>query len=107
MTWRATLLLGALALSGAAPAVAAERYVLIVSGANGDASYADQYGRWRQSLVTALREQLKIDDRHIETLFDGGDADHAAAIEVRWPSGRRQTLAGPVAGGGTIDIVEP
>ena len=39
--------------------------------------------------------------------FGLGDADHAAAIEVRWPSGRRQTVAGPVASGRTIDIVEP
>jgi hypothetical protein len=59
-------------------AFAADRYALIVSGANGDASYADQYGKWRQSLVAALRDQLKIDEGHIETLFDGGDAEHAA-----------------------------
>ena len=38
----------------AAPVTASERYALIVSGANGDASYADQYGQWRQSTVTAL-----------------------------------------------------
>jgi len=34
-------------------------------------------------------------------------ADHAAAIEVRWPSGRRQNVAGPVKAGETIDVVEP
>jgi len=39
--------------------------------------------------------------------FGLGDADHAASLEVRWPSGRRQTVAGPVASGQTIDIVEP
>jgi len=39
--------------------------------------------------------------------FGLGDADHAASLEVRWPSGRRQTIAGPVAGSRTIDIVEP
>jgi hypothetical protein len=57
---------------------AAERYALIVSGANGDASYADQYGKWRQSLVEALREHLKVDERHIDVLFDGADGSHAA-----------------------------
>jgi hypothetical protein len=78
VSWRGALLLAALAAPAAAPAMAAERYALIVSGANGDASYADQYGKWRAALVTALHEQLKIDERQIETLFDGGDAAHAA-----------------------------
>jgi hypothetical protein len=39
--------------------------------------------------------------------FGLGDADHAASLEVRWPSGRRQTLAGPLPVGRTIDVVEP
>jgi len=39
--------------------------------------------------------------------FGLGDADHAAAIEVRWPSGRRQSVAGPLKAGQTIDVVEP
>ena len=39
--------------------------------------------------------------------FGLADADHAGAIEVRWPSGRRQSVAGPHQSGQTIDIVEP
>jgi hypothetical protein len=41
--------------------------------------------------------------------FGLADADHAGGIEVRWPSGRVQTVAGPIfmKAGGTIDIVEP
>ena len=39
--------------------------------------------------------------------FGLADADHAREIEVHWPSGRRQTVAGPVKAGQTIDIVEP
>lgn len=62
----------------AAPLAAAERYALIVSGANGEASYSGQYGQWRQSTVTALLEKLAFDDAKILTLFDGGDANHAA-----------------------------
>lgn len=62
----------------AAPVAAAERYALIVSGANGEASYADQYAQWRQQAVTALLEKLGFDDGKIMTLFDGGDAVHAA-----------------------------
>jgi hypothetical protein len=39
--------------------------------------------------------------------FGLADADHAAAIEVRWPSGRRQTVVGPIQAGQIIDVVEP
>ena len=37
--------------------------------------------------------------------FGLADADHAGSIEVRWPSGRQQTVAGPIKSG-TIEIVE-
>ena len=65
---------------------------------------------------------LVPDGRRILKLFDGksgylsqsdlplyfglGDADSAAEIEVRWPSGELQTLPGPKAGH-TIEVVEP
>jgi hypothetical protein len=39
--------------------------------------------------------------------FGLGSADHAASLEVRWPSGRRQTLAGPIPSGRTIEVTEP
>lgn len=39
--------------------------------------------------------------------FGLADADHAGGIEVHWPSGRRQRVAGPIKAGQTIDIVEP
>jgi hypothetical protein len=39
--------------------------------------------------------------------FGLGDADHAGGIDVRWPSGRRQTVAGPIKADQTIDVVEP
>jgi hypothetical protein len=39
--------------------------------------------------------------------FGLGDADHVAAIEVQWPSGRQQTMGGPIEGGQTIEVVEP
>ncbi len=38
--------------------------------------------------------------------FGLGTAEHAASLEVRWPSGRRQTVAGPIAAGRTIEVVE-
>jgi hypothetical protein len=39
--------------------------------------------------------------------FGLADADHAGAIEVRWPSGRRQSLVGPLKAGQTIELIEP
>jgi hypothetical protein len=39
--------------------------------------------------------------------FGLGDADYAATLEVRWPSGRRQTVAGPIPARQTIEVVEP
>src|SRR6266513_2024999 len=33
--------------------------------------------------------------------------DHAGAIEVRWPSGRRQSVVGPLEAGQTIEVLEP
>jgi enediyne biosynthesis protein E4 len=39
--------------------------------------------------------------------FGLGDAPNAAAIEVAWPSGKRQVVNGPVASGKLVDIIEP
>jgi hypothetical protein len=39
--------------------------------------------------------------------FGLAGADHAASIDVRFPSGRRQSVAGPINTGQTIDILEP
>src|SRR5690349_14287219 len=39
--------------------------------------------------------------------FGLADADHAASVEVRWPSGRRHTVPGPVKAGQMIEVVEP
>jgi hypothetical protein len=57
---------------------AADRYALIVTGANGEDSYAAQYGEWRQTASVALIEKLGFDATHIVALFDGGDAEHAS-----------------------------
>ncbi|HZE07969.1 MAG TPA: CRTAC1 family protein, partial [Gemmatimonadaceae bacterium] len=39
--------------------------------------------------------------------FGLGTADHATSIDVEWPSGRKQSLSGPVAAGKTVEAVEP
>jgi hypothetical protein len=77
---RAALL--AVVLAGMAlPAAAADRYALIVSGANGDDAYGAQYEKWRQALTTALRETFGFETSHIVELFDGADDAHAATAQ--------------------------
>jgi hypothetical protein len=67
-----------------APVFGADRYALIVSGAAGEPQYQQEYGEWRASLEQTLREKLKFDPTHIETLYDGADAGHVSnAINVR------------------------
>ena len=34
-------------------------------------------------------------------------ADHAASLEVRWPSGQLQTVPGPIPAGKVLEVVEP
>jgi len=73
-----------LTVLGVPAASGADRYALIVSGANGEESYAPQYAEWRQTASVALIEKLGFDATHIVALSDGGDADHAAtAAAVR------------------------
>ena len=38
--------------------------------------------------------------------FGLGTAEHGASLEVRWPSGQQQTVAGPIPAGKTIEVVE-
>jgi len=38
--------------------------------------------------------------------FGLGGAERAASLEVRWPSGRHQTVAGPIPTGKTLEVVE-
>lgn len=73
-----------LVLCLAAPVAAAERYAVIITGAHGEESYAEQYGQWRHNAVSALLEKLNFDQAAITTLFDGGDTAHeATAVNVR------------------------
>lgn len=48
-----------------------------------------------------------LSESDLPLYFGLGDSDHAASLEVRWPSGRRRTVAGPIQAGGTIDVLEP
>lgn len=66
----------------AGTARAADRYALIVTGANGEDSYAPQYAEWRQSASVALIEKLGFEPTHVVALFDGGDAEHTSTAAV-------------------------
>lgn len=48
-----------------------------------------------------------LSQRDLPLYFGLGDADHAASLEVRWPSGQRQRVAGPIRSGRTLEVVEP
>jgi hypothetical protein len=72
----------AMVLLGAVPAAASERYALVITGAHGEPTYAEQYAQWRQAAVTALLEKLAFDDSRIITLFEGGDAAHLANADT-------------------------
>jgi hypothetical protein len=67
------------------------------------------------TVVAGKRRMLKLVDgksgylsqSDLPLYFGLGDVQTADGIEVRWPSGRRQTVAGPITAGRTIEVVEP
>lgn len=63
----------ALVLSSAAPAMAAERYALIVTGAPGGPELGATYKGWEQQLINALRDRLGFPADHIELLSGASD----------------------------------
>lgn len=56
--------------SGAAPAAAAERYALVVTGASGGPQYAEKYDSWRTSIVQTLVGRMRIPEEHILELAE-------------------------------------
>jgi hypothetical protein len=65
--------------------------------------------------LAAGREQSQVNDgksgylaQSIMPLYYGlGPATHADSIRVRWPSGKLQTLKGPLKSGSSLLIKEP
>jgi hypothetical protein len=64
--------------------LAQERYAVIVSGATGGPSYAQQYSAWTRTLTMALVERLKFDPAKVVSLSESPDAAQSAtAANVR------------------------
>jgi hypothetical protein len=76
-------------LAGTLPAVAGERYALIVTGASGGPQYAQKYDTWRASVITTLRDRLGYPQDHIVLLAD----DEAAGIRRSTRENVRAALA--------------
>jgi hypothetical protein len=81
-------------LLAAAPAGAAQRYAIIITGASGSAEHATQHGAWRDELAGALRTAMKMPPDHIRLLGDvvaerraqrtvGDDVDVSSRDQVR------------------------
>ncbi len=101
-------------MCAAAPALAAERYAVIVSGVSGGEKYATQQQKWRGEVATFLDSSLAVPDANIVILDDerGGSAA-ATAENIRRVFGdlrRRATAADTVLlmllGHGTYDGVD-
>ena len=70
---RTGLAVGALlfALAAASPALAVERYALVVSGASGGDPYGPKYDNWRVSLLATLRDTFGYPADHLFVLAEG------------------------------------
>ncbi|MBI2835935.1 MAG: hypothetical protein HYX76_16070 [Acidobacteria bacterium] len=64
---------------GLVRAGAPERYAVVVSGASGGQRYAENYDRWRGTLVTALREKLRFPAANITVLAEKAVAESKVA----------------------------
>ena len=101
-------------LAFAASASAAERYVVIISGASGEPQYVQQYAAWCNALVTTFTNRMSLDPSHIRVLSEGAGGEHAATAEntrraFAWLRGqmRKDDIAMVVLiGHGTFDGVE-
>jgi hypothetical protein len=111
---RLAVIFAAVSLAWCAPALAQARYALIVSGAAGGQSYADQYGRWTTELSTVLVDRMKMDREKITILKDGQDpakTSTAANVKrtvaaIRQRMGRDDVLFVMLIGHGTFDGID-
>jgi hypothetical protein len=107
---RRLLLLGIMLL-WTGSAAAAERYVLIVSGASGGEKYSILQEQWRQDLAAALQMSYAVPSANIVTLDEDSEGSSRATAdnvrrmlgELRQRITRDDTLLLVMFGHGTID----
>ena len=113
---RLTNVVAALAMLLVHPAhvAAEERYVVIVSGAAGGASYAQQYAEWTRTMTATLVDRLKFEPLQIHALSDSTDPSKAATAAnlrrvfdaLRTRMQRDDVLLLVLIGHGTFDGVD-
>jgi hypothetical protein len=98
----------------AAPAAAAERYALVISGVSGGEKYAAQQKKWREEIATFLTAGLAVPDANLVVLDEEHDASSTpTAANIRRVLGdlRRRvtgsdTLLFVLLGHGTYDGID-
>lgn len=68
-------------LLAATPALAQQRFALIVSGATGGQEYAKQYEAWTQTLNRTLTGQLRFEPSHVVVLSESKEAARSSTAE--------------------------
>jgi hypothetical protein len=64
--------------SASAQTIDANKFVLIINGAGGEAAYAQQFEQWTEQLRSSLAERFGFDRRNIRVLSEKGDAPATA-----------------------------
>ncbi len=72
-------------VGGAARAVAADRYAVVITGASGEEKYAQRYDEWRGKLVTVLADRFRFGRDHVFAFGEkaGGQVQVATRENVR------------------------
>ena len=60
----------------------------------------------RRILKTVDGKSGYLSQSDLPLYFGLAKSDRAASLEIRWPSGRRQTVPGPIRAGQTIEVIE-
>ena len=82
----AACVISLVALPGvSAVASAAERYVVIVSGAAGSSEIAEQHAAWRTALVTSLQDKLQMPAERLIVLIDKSTTPSASGARPATP----------------------
>jgi hypothetical protein len=84
------LVLVALVLGRALPAAGQERYGLVISGASGDPTYAENYDRWRTALVLTLRDRFRFREDNLTVLAEQA----SAGVGIATRESVRKSLSG-------------